>query len=709
MNNLSGSSTELKEEALSILRRALDDPAADFRDGQWESIEQLLKNRRVLVVQRTGWGKSMVYFIAAGMLRSRGKGPVLIISPLLSLIRNQISAAERVGLTACSINSTNRDDWDAIESRLKDNMADILFIAPERLANDQFRQNVFAAIAANIGLFVIDEAHCISDWGHDFRPDYQKIVRVLNALPGNIPVLATTATANDRVVADIETQLGNELLVQRGSLVRRSLQLQNINLSGQLDRLAWLAEVIPRLPGSGIVYTLTKRDAERVAGWLQTAGISAHVYHSGLENKEEGVSLKEQLENRLLGNKLKVLVATVALGMGFDKPDLSFVIHYQRPASVVSYYQQVGRAGRAVDEARGILLCGAEDDQIADYFIRSAFPPQQHVEQILGVLDSSRNGLSTKEMQKVLNLRKSQIDKTLKYLTAISPAPVVKVDRSWQLTPGGAHFQIDQKKVAAITAIRREEQQQMKAYMESKACLMSFLQQALDDPHREPCGKCVNCSPQSALNLQPDPRTVDRAAAYLKSSYQPVKARKAWPAKDMFEHTAISGYNIDEQRIAAEGRAMCLWRDGGWGESVAAGKYRDGRFSDELVDGFAAMIRAWQPELQFQWVTCIPSDLHPELVPDFAERVAEKLGLRFGLTLRKARPNQQQKLMENSYQKVKNLDGAFVPVIKKGSYAPCLLIDDVVDSGWTFTVAAALLRQCGFRQVFPAALAMNQL
>ncbi len=349
----------MKEKAKKLLRTALDDPKADFRDGQWECIEAMLNSNRMLVVQRTGWGKSMVYFLATRMLRDAGGGFTLLISPLLALIRNQIHAAERIGIRAASINSTNPDEWEDVQKQILNDAVDILLISPERLANDSFRENVLIPVSGRVGLFVVDEAHCISDWGHDFRPDYRRIVRVLQALPPNIPVLATTATANDRVVKDVSKQLGN-LNAQRGPLVRRSLKLQNIWMSSPAARMVWLAEQLPQIPGSGIIYTLTIRDAERVAEWLRQNLIDARAYHSNIENREE-------LEDRLLKNQIKALVATVALGMGFDKPDLGFVIHYQRPGSVVHYYQQIGRAGRAVDEAYGILLSGREDVDITDF------------------------------------------------------------------------------------------------------------------------------------------------------------------------------------------------------------------------------------------------------------------------------------------------------------------------------------------------------
>ena len=697
----------MRQQAETYLRTALNNPVASFHDGQWESIEQLLSSNRVLVVQRTGWGKSMVYFLATKLLREQGAGPTLLISPLLSLMRNQLEAAQRIGITGRTINSTNNEEWVQIRTELAANQVDVLLISPERLANEDFRQNILANMAHNIGLFVIDEAHCISDWGHDFRPDYRRIVRVLQAIPSNVPVLATTATANDRVVNDVKSQLGQNIILQRGTLVRKSLKLQNINMLSPAARMAWLAQTIPTLTGSGIIYTLTQRDAERVTEWLQINSIDAKAYHADISHREDGGSVKEGLEQQLLKNEIKVLVATVALGMGFDKPDLGFVIHFQRPASVVHYYQQVGRAGRAVDEAFGILLCGEEDDHIADFFIRNAFPPQQHISEILAALDESDNGLSVPEMQRVLNLRKNQIDKTIKFLTVESPSPITKIGTKWQVTAAASFYQVNQAYVNAITDIRRKEQQQMRSYMEQTDCLMAFLQAALDDPSPTNCGKCKSCNPDSLLDETYEDDLANRAGLFLRRSYQPLAPRKQWPAKDMFRHSPLGAYKIPKTLQAEEGRALSLWRDAGWGQLVAQGKYQTDRFSDDLVAACLEMLKEWAPDPAPQWVTCIPSLNHPELVPDFAARLASELGVPFVPCIEKARANRQQKYMENSYQQVRNLDGVFNINLAPKDYPPCLLVDDMIGSGWTFTVASALLRQAGCSAVYPIALALN--
>ena len=697
-----------KQQALSLLRQALDNPTANFRAGQWEAIEEILQRRsRLLVVQRTGWGKSLVYFLATRLLRDRGEGCTLLISPLLALMRNQIAAAQRIDVKAATINSSNTDEWEPIQTQLLAGIVDILLISPERLANEEFREKVLLPLSQKIGLFVVDEAHCISDWGHDFRPDYRRIVRILQALPQNIPVLATTATANNRVVNDIIAQLGANLRVSKGTLTRESLHLQNITIPSPAARMAWLAQHLPQLPGSGIIYTLTVKDAERVAHWLKTQSIDAQAYHSDLES-----DVRETLEEQLLKNELKALVATTALGMGFDKPDLGFVIHYQRPGSVIHYYQQVGRAGRAVEKAYGILLSGDEDSEITNYFIRTAFPPEIHTQQVLNVLNQAEDGLSVPQLEQQLNLSRGQIDKVLKLLSLESPAPITKQGSKWYATP--VFYQPDTDKIEKLTQIRYQEQARMLEYMQSQQCLMTFLATELDDPNPTACGKCAVCLGKPLLPETYSIELVNQAIQYLRRSDQIIEPRKMWTAL-AFPIYGFSG-KIKDNLKAEEGRALSLWGDAGWGELVKQGKYKDNYFDDALVLGAFDMIQRWQLQPVPTWVTCVPSLNRPELVPNFAQRLAEKLGLPFMPIVGKIRQTQLQKNMSNSYQKAHNLDGAFAISNAcapwaianwEGMSGAVFLVGDIVDSRWTFTVIAALLRRSGSGLVFPVALALN--
>lgn len=688
-----------KLKAIQLLRQSLNNSQADFRDGQWEAIAELLKpSTRLLVVQRTGWGKSIVYFITTRLLRNQGAGPTLIISPLLALMRNQITAAERIGIRAATINSNNTEDWNTVQEQVLKNTIDVLLISPERLANDSFRNAVLFPMANRIGFFVVDEAHCISDWGHDFRPDYRRIVRVLQQLPSTIPVLATTATANDRVVADIKNQLGSSLKISRGPLTRASLKLQNIPLPNQANRLAWLAQYLPEIQGSGIVYALTKRDAELVASWLRTQNINAEAYTSDSENRET-------LEDQLLGNQVKALVATSALGMGFDKPDLAFVIHYQRPGSVVHYYQQVGRAGRSVDNAFGILLSGQEDDDIIDFFIRSAFPPEAHIEEVLRALEKSNNGMSIPGLETMLNLNRGQITKVLKILALESPAPVTKQGSLWVRT--AINYQPDRKKIEQLTRIRRHEQARMTEYMNSNNCLMLFLAEELDDQNSTTCGRCASCLGKTVISNTASVDLTNKATQFLKHKHYEIEPRKQWPANSTFS----MGWRgkIRPELQAEIGYALCLWGDAGWGRLVKQGKYQHGQFSEELVLATVEMIRHWRPAPQPTWVTCVPSLNRPNLVSDFAQRLAEKLGLKFVPCVQKVKSTEPQKAMNNSYQQAHNLDGVFEVTPWTGMGNPVFLIDDMVDSRWTLTVITALLRTAISGPVFPVALALNSL
>jgi ATP-dependent DNA helicase RecQ len=694
-----------RAKAEALLRQMLGADKS-FRDGQWEAIETVaVRNQRLMVVQRTGWGKSIVYFIATKILRDRGAGPALLISPLLALMRNQIRAARNIGLRPITIHSENRDEWHQAEAALSQNECDILLISPERLANAEFRRQVLPRFQKSIGLFIVDEAHCISDWGHDFRPDYRRIVRVLQLLPPNIPVVCTTATANDRVVHDVVTQIPH-LQVQRGPLTRASLKLFNIKLSDQSERLAWLAHFVPSLPGSGIIYCLTIPDTRRVAAWLEKKGIAAREYHSELESVD-----KLDSERMLLANECKALVATVALGMGFDKPDLGFVIHFQRPGSVIAYYQQVGRAGRAVDEAYGILLSGREDDEIQDYFIRSAFPPAEVMMQVLRELELG-TGASINELMARLNFRRGVIEKALKLLEV--DGAVVRDKTIFVRTPNT--WTPDLLRSDEVTQSRRAELEQIKSYVDHDGCLMEFLARALDDPSPGRCGKCMNCSRRR--KRQPVPVTLVREAIeFLRADTVIFEPRKQWPGAALSElkgamPTAV-GYSkqgklkstIPENLRPEVGRALCIYGDAGWGRVVARCKYDAGHFTDDLVEASATLIRnRWKPDPFPEWITGVPSKRHPLLVSDFARRLAGQLGIRFLTGIEKTRETEPQKHMENSAQQVRNLLEAFA-VNRDILAAPVILVDDVIDSGWTMTMIAALLRMNNSGPVFPFALA----
>ena len=538
-------------------------------------------------------------------------------------------------------------------------------------------------MSRRVALLVIDEAHCISDWGHDFRPDYRRIERIIGNLPQNLQVLGTTsATANNRVLDDLVRVLGHDLKIMRGDLNRPSLLLQTITMPNRVERLAWIAERLYEIPGSGIIYTLTIRDAELVAEWLKSQGFIVLAYSSRSENREA-------LENALLQNRVKALVATVALGMGFDKPDLGFVIHFQMPGSVVAYYQQVGRAGRAVEAAYGVLLSGTEDIDITDYFIETAFPTRSEVDQVVAALRESPRGLSEPQLLAHVNIRRNRLEQALKLLSLESPTPVIKQGSRWMATPARLSEGFWER-VEQLTRLRHEEQAQMMDYLTLETGHMEFLIRALDGDAR---GVRTPALPPLATTTSTEKAAI--AAEFLRHTNVKVEPRKQWA-----DRTSI----VADER-AELGRALCYWNDPGWGNMVRAGKYDERRFADELVSASAQLIQVWQPQPPPTWVTCIPSRRRSGLVPDFAKRLADALGIPFRLALQSTRDRPEQKTMANSAQQARNVADSLAVVSDNLLSGPVLLIDDMVDSRWTFTVAASLLRKQGCQAVYPFALA----
>lgn len=660
---------------------------SNFREGQLEAIKAVLQKKRALVVQKTGWGKSLVYFLATRILRDNHSGPTIVISPLLSLMNNQMEAARKFKLNAVTINSNNKEEWDTVTENIIANKVDVLFISPERLGNKEFIDQVLSKMERNIGLLVIDEAHCISDWGHDFRPDYRRIIRIVQRLPQNVPLLATTATANDRVIKDIKMQLGDNLTILRGALTRESISIDVIRLNDQAERLAWLYENINRLPGTGIIYCLTTADCDLVSRWLRSKGIVAESYYSGLGHDER--IIKEQ---KLINNQIKVLVASVALGMGFDKPDIGFVIHFQRPGNVVAYYQQIGRAGRNLKKAYAILLCGKEDQDIAEYFINSAFPTQDEMQHIVEVLERA-DGLKAKQIQSYLDMKAGRIEKGLKFLEIEGViykegTTYYRSVNPWQPNPEYAK---------AITAIRRQELQRMEDYTQTDGCYMEFIARELDDKEAKPCGRCSNCL-HKGLSRDVDIINVVDAIQYIRSNYMKIEPRKQWPSGIFPTMTIPQEYRMET------GLVLSTYGDAGWGKIVRNGKYKDGYFSDALVDASAKLLKKKMQEWEIDVVVGVPSLNRPTLVPNFAERLAKQLGISYKQLIYKKENTPEQKTFENSFYQCQNVMRGFG--LREHIKGNILIVDDMVDSKWTLTYCAYLLKQqYPTNKVYPFALA----
>ncbi|MEQ8842365.1 MAG: RecQ family ATP-dependent DNA helicase [Acidimicrobiales bacterium] len=682
---------DFETEAQRHLRALTQRDDADFRDGQLAAIHALVvEHRRTLVVQRTGWGKSAVYFVATRMLRDRGKGPTLLVSPLIALMDNQVQAAARMGLRAAIVNSTNRDEWDDIKDQLERDELDLLLIAEQRLSNPRFRDDFLPQIGTRIGLVVVDEVHCISDWGHDFRPHYRRIGSFLSGLPPTLPVIGCTATANDRVVADVERQLGEDILTIRGGLAREGLRLEVHTDKRRPDaRLAWLAENVPDLPGSGIVYCLTRRDVEVVAAFLRDHGIRCAAYVGG--GPEDEVAEKRSVLESFLANDIKCIVATSALGMGYDKPDVGFVVHFQMPQSPIAYYQQVGRAGRALAESYAILLSGSEDREIQDWFIGQAFPGEDEVDAILAAVEGAEEPVRRGQLAARVNIATGRLDNLMVQLEV--EGIVGKVGTGWIRT--ATPWVYPHERVDQVNAWRRAEQAAMEEYQRIDGCRMQYLRSQLDDPADGPCGICDNCRAER-FGVDPAAELVREADDVMLLDHVEIGPRKAWPP--MLDE--VSG------RIPADEQAdpgWCLTRMGpaGWGPAVSQA-LADGQVDDALIDALADMCRT-RVDPRPDRVAFVPSQRRPDLVAALAEGLGERLGLPVVDVISRRRLAEPQADMRNSASQVRNVWDVFA--VEGAQQGSCLLVDDLIDSKWTVTVVARALRRAGCAQVVPVALA----
>ncbi|MFR9751574.1 RecQ family ATP-dependent DNA helicase [Nocardia sp. 004] len=694
---------DLREHAEQLLRE-LAGPSARLRADQWTAIETLVVRRsRALVVQRTGWGKSAVYFIAAALLRGAGHGPTVIVSPLLALMRNQVAAAQRAGVVAATINSGNVTEWDDIHAHVAAGRVDVLLVSPERLNNPDFRDHVLPRLAANAGLVVIDEAHCVSDWGHDFRPDYRRIRTLIADLGSDVPVLATTATANDRVVTDVATQIGTDTTVLRGSLDRESLHLSVLRFGDAVERTAWLSDQLPGLSGSGIIYTLTVAAAHDLADVLNAHGHTVAAYTGQTDPAE-----REALETALLNNEVKALIATSALGMGFDKPDLGFVVHIGAPSSPIAYYQQVGRAGRGSARAEVILLPGLEDTRIWSYFASVAFPPEHLVHAVLEALAPGPSGaervLSTAALEPMVELNRSRLEMVLKVLDV--DGAVRRVRGGWIAT--GRPWTYDTERYERLSAARKAEQQAMLDYQATSSCRMEFLRRQLDDPGlpADPtdslgCGRCDNCT-----GTRPDPAvaadTIAATRARLDRPGIDIAPRKQWPTGMSKLGVPLSGKITTG---AQPGRVLGRLTDLGWGQRLRA--LLDGPDTpvpDDIFDACLDVLREWDWAVRPTAVLALESARHPVLTTTLAARLATVGRLRDLGTLR-SRPGRPPISAANSAHRVAGLfDSWEVPDLSTVP-GPILLVDTVTDTGWTFTVAAHTLRTAGAAAILPFALA----
>ncbi|MGP6175028.1 RecQ family ATP-dependent DNA helicase [Corynebacterium sp. A21] len=685
-----------REEA-NVLLTGIAGPGAVLRDDQWTAIDALVnQHRRMLVVQRTGWGKSAVYFIAAKLLRERGAGASLIISPLLALMRNQVAAAQRAGIRAATLNSANMTEWEEIQGQVARGEIDVLLVSPERLNNPGFRDEVLPDLARAVGMLVVDEAHCISDWGHDFRPDYRRIRDLLAGLGEGTPVLATTATANDRVVVDVQAQLGENTGLLRGGLDREALHLSVVKLADTTTRPAWLATHLSELEGSGIIYCLTVSAAEDLAQALEAAGWNVASYTGRTEAGE-----RERLEQALLNNELKALVATSALGMGFDKPDLGFVVHLGAPSSPVSYYQQVGRAGRGTDRAEVILLPGVEDIEIWEYFASVSFPDEDTVRGLLQVLDT-QEAQSTVRLESKVDLSRSRLEQVLKVLDV--DGAVRRVKGGWLSTGQAWHY--DAQRYAGLDLARRAEQQAMLDYESTSECLMLFLRHQLDDlTATQPCGRCANCTGQN-WDQRIDPAAAQAVTERLRAPGIRVAQRRQWPsgigAKGKIKGIG-AGRALGRLNDVARGPALRnLLETKSW---VPAQDWRQ----DEWLGRIVAVLADWDWDQRPTNVVVLGA-VEPAgnaLVERLGQAIAGVGRMNYAGVL-PVRPTEGEVAAQNSAYRVQGLLEHFDWSAIAGLHlaeGPILLVTDLIDTGWSVTVAGSTIAERTGREVLPFALA----
>ena len=698
-------SAALTEAARTALRQLVGRDDAEFRDGQLEAISALVADRsRVLVVQRTGWGKSAVYFVSTALRRAEGAGPTVIISPLLALMRDQIAAAERAGIRAVTMNSANAQDWDEVRGALAADAVDVLLVSPERLNNPRFRDEQLPDLARRCGLLVVDEAHCVSDWGHDFRPDYRRIRDLLAGLPADTPVLATTATANARVVTDVVEQLevgGRSVLTVRGGLARDSLRLGVLRSMSPEQRLGWLVAHLHELPGSGIVYTLTVSAAEDVAAALSDAGIAVASYTGRTDPAD-----RERLEGALRRNEVKALVATSALGMGFDKPDLGFVVHLGAPSSPVAYYQQVGRAGRATERADVLLLPGPEDKDIWAYFASVSMPREEQAQKVLDTLAAAGRALSTAALETAVDVRRTRLELLLKVLDV--DGAVQRVSGGWVST--GVPWTYDAERYERVAAARRAEQQLMIDYEHSDSCRMAFLQETLDDDTAVACGRCDGCAGPWYPTSVPD-AVVGAARERLTRAGVDLEPRVQWPTGMDRIGVPVKG-KISADESLQPGRALARLSDLGWGQRLREVLRDDSPASAELLRACVPVLAEWPWAQRPVAVVAVPSRSHPTLVTSLAAGLAQigRLPLLGSLDLAHGGPIGEPG--GNSAFRLSGVWERFVvgpelAAALAGVNGPVLLVDDLVSSRWTLTVAGRALRQAGVPAVLPFALAVD--
>lgn len=661
-----------RQEAENILKRTFN--IDRFYNKQWGTIEKILKGERVLLIEKTGFGKSLCFQFPAILF----KGTTVIFSPLIALMRDQVKNLNSLGISAKCINSEQTPEENSqIISETKEGKLKILYIAPERQENSEW---IEATRQMNLSMVVVDEAHCISVWGHDFRPSFRRILNLVNLLPKGMPVLATTATATKKVEADIAQQMGGNLTIIRGNLMRENFRLFVIKVNSEDEKLIWLGKNLSKLPGSGILYTGTRVDTEIYSKWFEYLKIPSIGYNAGLDPDS-----RIAIENGLMKNQWKCVISTNALGMGIDKPDIRFIIHTQIPQSPVHYYQEIGRAGRDVDPADIILFYNPEDRDLPEAFIEGGRPAIPKYEKVIEAVKSEL--LGERELMRRTNLKQTQIRVIKADLVEQNIIREVTIGRSKKFEYISGAPKLNPKAFEELRALKTADLEKMIGYVETKGSRMKYLCDFLGDSDDRFFKNCDNTGLQK-LKVTITPDWTEKLQAYRENYFPELKVETK--GSNLVNGVAASYYGVSNV-----------------GAAIHRSKYENGgNFPDFLLRFTLKAFRKKFDQEKFDMILYIPPTKSGELVKNFAIKISQVLKFPISHNLRKQRQISEQKVFENSYLKADNVRDAFIynnsTEIEDKSI---LLIDDIFDSGATVKEIGRYLTNSGAKKIAPLVIA----
>lgn len=648
---------------------------SQFHDLQWQVIENLLAGKRVLFIEKTGFGKSLCFQFPATQLH----GVTIVFSPLIALMRDQVRSMQEKGIRAAAINSNQEADENAaIIAKAQNNQLDILYIAPERMENAAW---ITAAREMKIAMVVIDEAHCISMWGQSFRPNYRRIVNLVRLLPRNFPVLATTATATPRVQEDIIEQVGADLIPIRGQLMRSNIRLFVVHVESEDEKFFWLAEYLPKLKKTGIVYTGTQADTDIFSNWLQFLKFNSAAYSGRLDAES-----RMRVETDFINNKYDCVVSTNALGMGIDKPDIRFIIHTQIPQSPIHYYQEIGRAGRDGQEAFAILLYNPNEDvELPRAFIDGSKPAVAKYEKVIAVTKKALLGRN--EIIKATNLKQTQVSVILADLIdqKIMNEQIAGRSKKYFFNPDAPA--LDLSAFETLRNAQNHELEKMLEYTSISSCRMKYLCNYLGDDRQGACGVCDNDAHQHMRVL-----TTDAMKQQLQD----------------FRETFFPVLEVETQRSnIVNGVAASYYGVSNVGAALRHSKYEGGGdFPDWLLRLTLKAYRKYYGDPKFDMILYVPPTESGDLVKNFAEKVSSVLKIPISHKLVKSSATEPQKVFQSSISKKDNVHGKFLyqnPEEIAGK--SILLIDDIFDSGYTIKEIGLYLTSIGAASIAPLVIA----